>query len=105
MEKMKILSPELVEKGTVLKREIAVLGDYEIGILMVHPHSKIKKHDHIDNWEIYVDIPYGFIIDVCEIGNSHDFDNDSDNPRDILYIKGYNGVPIPNEKEISSFIS
>ena len=105
MAKMEMLSPDLVEKGTILKRKLAVLGDYEIGILMVHPHSKIKMHEHIGCWEIYVDIPYGIIIDICEIGDSHEFSNYSDNPRDILYIKGYNGVPIPNEKEISEFIS
>lgn len=100
-----LLSPELVEKGKITKRQIAVLGDYEIGILTLDPISKIKKHKHEENWEIYIKIPWGIVFDVCDIGNEHELGNSSYKKLYVLYIKGNNGVPIPDNEAIKSFFS
>lgn len=104
MIKSEELNPKLVEKGRITKRQIAVLGDYEIGILYLDSYSKIKKHKHKNDWEIYVELPFGIITDVCDVGKSHELENDDFNPVDVLYIKGKNGVPLPDDEEIKRFL-
>lgn len=104
MSKLEQLSPELVEKGHITKQRIAILGNYEIGILTLGIFSKIRRHRHEANWEIYIEMPWGRVIDVCEIGKSHELENDSHNPLKVLYVKGNNGVPIPNDEDIKNFI-
>lgn len=104
MSKFEVLPPELVEKGVITKRQIAVLENYEIGILTLYPLSKIKRHEHKKNWEIYIEIPWGIVLGVCDVGESHELENDHYNPKNVLYIKGNNGVPIPDDEDIQKFL-
>lgn len=93
MPKFKLLSPELVEKGHIQKRQVAVLENYQVGTLIVGAVSKIKKHEHKEDWEVYIEIPKGKVIGVCDIGESHELENDTFDSMYVLSIKGKNGVP------------
>lgn len=101
MSKFEGLPPEMVEKGKIQKRQIAVLGNYEIGILKLDPFSKIKKHKHNENWEIYFTLG-GQVLDVCNVGEEHELSNNHYKSIDVLYIKGNNGVPIPDDEDIQN---
>lgn len=91
------LSPLLIEKGVIFECRIAVLGDYEVGILHLFPHSKIRNHKHCVHWEVYLDLKSKKIIDVCDIGQSHGLENDTDEILEVIFIEGNNGVAIPDE--------
>ncbi len=97
----KPLSPEMIEKGEIEKCKIAEMeeGDYEIGLLRLMPGAKIKKHLHDKNWEIYIIHKNNYspndIIDVCNLGESHELENTTNEVMEVIYIKGNNGVQIP----------
>lgn len=104
MPKFEQLSPELVEKGHIQKRQIAALENYEIGTLILGPFSKIKKHKHENDWEVYFETPWGRVLGVCNVGESHELENNTHHSIYVLYIKGKNGVPIPADEEIKNFV-
>lgn len=89
------LSTQWLEKGEATKFKIADLeGDFEVEILRVDPHTKIKNHRHEKNWEIQINLNTGEIISVCKVGESHELENNTDKVWNILCIKGNNGVPL-----------
>lgn len=94
------LSPEMIEKGEVKKSKITDLeGKYEIGVLQLFPKSKIRKHLHTKDWEIYIMYNKKYtpddIISICKVGEEHEIENDTDEVLKIIYIKGNKDVAFP----------
>ena len=104
VQKFEQPSPEVVENEHFKKRKIAVLENYEIGIITLNPFSKIEKHKHENEWEIYAETPWGRVLSVCHVGESHGLENNTHHSLDVLYIKGKNGVPIPDDEDIKNFV-
>ena len=80
------LPPEMVERGKINKFVICKQETFEIGMLDLFPDSKIKKHKHTIDWEIYF-IPNTKEYRFCRIGQEHELENNSNSILQVFYIK------------------
>lgn len=80
------LDEKLVEYGEVYKFPILQNEILEISLLNVGPKSKIRKHRHLEDSEVYFFIKEK-IYSVCKKGGKHEIDNLSDEWIQVLSIK------------------
>ena len=85
VEKTKIPN-EYVEGGEVEK--MVLTGIDEIQYLRVSPKTAIKKHDHDDQWEVWISIAHKFAY-ICLKGEEHECINNSDKDLNLMAIKGH----------------
>ena len=81
------LDKDKVEFGTIFRQQFQDFGSCCVGKLMLQPHSKIKNHKHLTNSEIYIDTVTGKIVSKCNIGESHEYENCTDNVQVLLYVQ------------------
>lgn len=80
------LDEKLVEYGEVYKFSILQNEILEISLLNVAPKSKIRKHRHFEDSEVYFFIKEKK-YSACEKGGEHEIDNISDEWIQVLSIK------------------
>lgn len=80
------LDKDKVELGTIFCCQFQDFGNCSVGKLMLQPHSKIKRHTH-QNFEFYIDTTTGEVVSRCTPGNSHEYENCTDNVKVLLYIQ------------------
>ena len=74
-----------IERGEVMKTLIYQSngrGITEIALLELAPNSKVKRHKHTDDNEIYFYI-ITKEVEVCKIGEWHELENLT---KDVLYV-------------------
>lgn len=90
-----MLPPEFLEEGEARKFIVDGLsGDFKVEILQVKPHTVIATHQHKEDWEIQINLTTGKFIGICGVGESHNLANNTDEPWEILCLKGKSGVGI-----------
>ena len=80
------LDQNLVEYGEIYKFPILQNEILEISLLNVGPKSKIRKHRHVEDSEVYFFIKEKK-YSVCEKGGEHEVCNASDEWMQVLSIK------------------
>ena len=75
-----------VDFETIFKCQFQDFGECSVGKLMLQPHSKIKQHYH-QNYELYIDTATGEVVSKCCPGKSHEYENNTDNVKVLLYIQ------------------
>ena len=96
------LSPDLVERGNVLKAHVYEADLISLSYLYLSPGAKIKTHLHITENEIYL-LETGnqctcsvnnkiYVLkngenSVCLVGQQHDLENTSEHDIKVLSIK------------------
>jgi mannose-6-phosphate isomerase-like protein (cupin superfamily) len=81
-----LLPLELVENGSVQKTLIYKDATLEVALLVLSPGAKIKRHQHIDDEELYVIISTRECI-WCRKGEWHSLTNESEHPMLVLSVK------------------
>lgn len=97
------LPPEYVSGGEVTKRLVYKTDDTEISILKLAPWTTIKVHEHDTDSEIYFTIGTG-MGELCPIGSSHKFENNSNDTVYLLSIKSTKILEIRDIDPIGNFI-
>ena len=84
------LPPKIIKRGNVMKKLLFsnpnAKGITEISILELSPNSEIALHTHTNDTEIY------FLLNknlgtLCEIGNSHSLENETNDIMTVVSIK------------------
>jgi len=78
-----ILDERLLERGIVLKTHIYEDSNCNVSLLTLFPNAKIRKHQHTDDKEWYVDIAKQRIT-VCPKGGEHELENSSET--ELMFI-------------------
>lgn len=81
------LEKKYVEYGEVYTQSIYSDDVHSFGLLIVNPHSKIAAHLHKYDCEWYLDSDTGDLVSYCQVGDSHEFANDTDHRIVLLSIK------------------
>ena len=84
--KRSTLPNALIAKGMVTKRLVYCSDDTEVAILELTPGAEIAWHDHTSNSELHFLIATGS-GELCQIGSSHHYKNDSSHPVQLLSVK------------------
>ena len=90
------LSPDYVLGGKVTKTLVYKSADTEVSILKLAPGARIKLHEHPQDSELYFDIGLN-IGELCPIGESHEFYNDS--PTDTVSLLSVKTTKSPEIRE------
>ncbi len=80
------LDESKVEIGDILIAEVDCGDHYSITKLFVGPHSKVKKHEHLDNSEWYFDLD-SRTAEFCALGGKHELENTGSGWSIVLSIK------------------
>lgn len=72
------LDHDKIEKGDVYKATIDKSKKYSIEMLFVAPNSSVSMHQHVDDYELYIDLNSG-CVESCSPGQSHELVNISSN--------------------------
>ncbi|MCI9366089.1 MAG: hypothetical protein HFJ54_06025 [Clostridia bacterium] len=84
--KMETISPSLIERGEVKKWVLMRHEGFEVSLMKLAPFTKIKRHKHTKDWEIYFYVK-SKTVSICEVGEEHELENPSTNEMLVISVK------------------